>query len=82
LTHIRDFLEEERNFPDILSKKKWIFLNEKQTHENLLYMLVIDIWFQVIVYHDQHNLQEINNLIQVEILHIQINGVNHNIDLN
>jgi len=36
----------------------------------------------VIVYHDQHNLQEINNLIQVENLHIQINGVNHNIGLN
>ncbi len=36
----------------------------------------------MIVYHDQHNLQEINNLIQVENLHIQINGVNHNIGLN
>jgi len=58
------------------------FFNEKQTHENLLYMLVIDIWFQVIVCHDQHNLQEINNLIQVENLRIQINEVNHNIDLN
>jgi len=36
----------------------------------------------VIVYHDQHNHQEINNLIQVENLRIQINEVNHNIDLN
>ena len=43
-------------------------------------MLTIDRWFQVIVYHDQHNRQEINNLIQVENLHIQINGVNRNID--
>jgi len=35
----------------------------------------------VIVFHDQHNLQEISNSIQVESLRIQINGVNHNIDL-
>ena len=30
----------------------------------------------MIVYHDQHNHQEINNSIQVEIHHIQINVIN------
>ncbi len=44
-------------------------------------MLIKDILFQGIVSHDQHNHQEINNWILVENLHIQINGVNHNIDL-
>jgi hypothetical protein len=44
-------------------------------------MLVKGILFPVIVFHDRHNLQEINNLIQAENSHIQINGVNHNIDL-
>jgi hypothetical protein len=55
---------------------------EKNFLDILFYKLIKDILFQVIVYHDQHNLQEINNLIQVENLRIQINGVNHNIDLN
>jgi hypothetical protein len=45
-------------------------------------MLIEDILFQVIVFHDRHNHQEINNSIQVENHHIQINGEDRNIDLN
>jgi hypothetical protein len=40
------------------------------------YKQVINKLFQVIVFHDQHNHQEINNWIQVEIHHIQINVIN------
>ncbi len=50
--------------------------------EKLLYMLIKDILFQVIVFHDRHNHQEINNLILVENHHIQINEGDHNIGLN
>jgi hypothetical protein len=45
-------------------------------------MLIKDILFQVIVFHDRHNHQEINNLILVENHHIQINEGDHNIGLN
>jgi len=44
-------------------------------------MLIKDRLFQVIVFPDRHNHQEINNLIQVENHHIQINEGDHNIGL-
>jgi hypothetical protein len=77
LKHIHDFHEAEKNFQDILSKEKFFIKIEIFYYFFFeLYKQVINKLFQVIVYHDQHNHQEINNLIQVEIHHIQINVIN------
>jgi hypothetical protein len=54
---------------------------ERNFRDILFYRLIEDRSFQVIVYHDQHNHQEINNSIQVENHRIQINEGDHNIDL-
>jgi hypothetical protein len=80
LKHIHDFHEAEKNSLDILSKQK-----KNLSSYNIksiisffveLYKQVINKLFQVIVYHDQHNRQETDNSIQVEIHHIQINVIN------
>jgi len=82
--HIHDYHEEEKNFQDILSLKNTsipIELLFKKKEKSILYMLIKDRLFQVIVFPDRHNHQEINNLIQVENHHIQINEGDHNIGL-
>ena len=48
---------------------------------NKLCRRVKDKSFPVIVFHDRHNHQEINNSIQVEIHRIQTNEVDRNIVL-
>ena len=80
--HIHDFHEEEKNSPDILSKKYRLF----QLYTcvcfslSLLYKLIINKLFPMIVCLDRHNHQEINNSIQEEIHHIQINVIDPYID--